>query len=76
MELSCIKLGVISDYKFSKPEKLGFTPYYQPLIPHVDRLRKVVFPGGDPRDKPFPELYSKMINVLREAQKDPAVLAE
>ncbi|KAG6131201.1 hypothetical protein E4U12_003842 [Claviceps purpurea] len=76
MALACLKSGVICDYKFSKPEKLGFTPYYQPLIPHVDRLRKVVFPGGDPRDKPFPELYSKMINVLREAQKDPAVLAE
>ncbi|KAG6022121.1 hypothetical protein E4U40_004848 [Claviceps sp. LM458 group G5] len=74
--LASLKSGVISDYKFSKPEKLGFTPYYQPLIPHVNKLRKEVFPGGEPLDKPFPELYSKMMNVLREAQKDPAVLAE
>ncbi|KAG6051372.1 hypothetical protein E4U17_006194 [Claviceps sp. LM77 group G4] len=36
--LACLKSGVISDYKFSKPEKLRFTLYYQPLIPHVNRL--------------------------------------
>ncbi|KAG6042253.1 hypothetical protein E4U39_006137 [Claviceps sp. Clav50 group G5] len=76
IELSCIKLGVISDTKFRNPEKLDFTPYYQPLIPHVCKLRNVVFPGGNPRDKPLPELYSMMLRVIREAQKDPVVLAE
>ncbi|KAG6171095.1 hypothetical protein E4U11_001192 [Claviceps purpurea] len=76
MELSCIKLGVISDTKFRNPETLEFTPYFQPLIPHVCKLRKVVFPGGNPRDEPLPKLYSMMLRVIREAQKDPAVLAE
>ncbi|KAG6290580.1 hypothetical protein E4U09_004376 [Claviceps aff. purpurea] len=74
--LACLKTGFVSDHKFSSPERLGFTPYYQPLIPHVNKLRKEVFPGGEPLDKPFPELYSKMIKVLHKAQKDPAVLAE
>ncbi|KAG6081413.1 hypothetical protein E4U16_007512 [Claviceps sp. LM84 group G4] len=76
MTLACLKSGVISNCKFSEPEKLEFTPYYQPLIPHVCKLRKLVFPGGRARDKPFPQLYSKMIKVLHKAQKDPAVLAE
>ncbi|KAG6053348.1 hypothetical protein E4U32_007691 [Claviceps aff. humidiphila group G2b] len=76
IELSCIKLGVISDTKFRNPETLDFTPYYQPLIPHVCKLRKVLFPRGNPRHEPFPELYSMMLRVIREAQKDPAVLAE
>ncbi|KAG6242348.1 hypothetical protein E4U24_005773 [Claviceps purpurea] len=70
------KLGVISDEHFKDPKTLGFTPYCQPLVPHVNKLRKAVFPGGNPRDRPFPGLYSKMIKVLDEAQKDPAVLAE
>ncbi|KAG6090077.1 hypothetical protein E4U31_007957, partial [Claviceps sp. LM219 group G6] len=70
------KLGVISDKNFMNPKTLGFTPYCQPLVPHVNKLRQAVFPGGYPRDRPFPGLYSKMIKVLDEAQKDPAVLAE
>ncbi|OCL06736.1 hypothetical protein AOQ84DRAFT_71750 [Glonium stellatum] len=34
-----------------------FSPYYQPLIPWVNRLRKIVFPGGRRRkgkDKKLP----------------------
>ncbi|KAG6096514.1 hypothetical protein E4U30_001475 [Claviceps sp. LM220 group G6] len=70
------KLGVISDKNFMNPKTLGFTPYCQPLVAHVNKLRQAVFPGGNSRDRPFPGLYSKMMKVLDEAQKDPAVLAE
>ncbi|KAG6124447.1 hypothetical protein E4U38_000131 [Claviceps purpurea] len=75
-ELLGFKLSAIRDNKFSEPEKLGFTTYYQPLIPHVNKLRKVVFSGENTRDKPFSGLYLEMMKILCEAQKDPAVLAE
>ncbi|KAG6042254.1 hypothetical protein E4U39_006138 [Claviceps sp. Clav50 group G5] len=70
------KLGVISDKHLMDPKTLGFTPYCQPLAPHVNKLRKVVFPGGNTRDKPFSGLYLEMMKILRAAQKDSAVLAE
>ncbi|KAB5524002.1 hypothetical protein GE09DRAFT_1153373, partial [Coniochaeta sp. 2T2.1] len=31
---------------FIRTAEENFTPYYQPLIPRVNRLRKVVFPNG------------------------------
>jgi hypothetical protein len=51
-----------------------FTPYYQPLIPWVNRLRREVFP----MDKPWEQsedskLYSRMKGILQEARKDPKV---
>ncbi|KAG5996137.1 hypothetical protein E4U52_007221 [Claviceps spartinae] len=76
ISLACQKLGVISDGYFKDPEYLGFTSYHRPLFPHVNKLRKKVFPGGNPRVKPYPKLYSKMIKVLKRAQKNPAVLAD
>ncbi|KAG6099805.1 hypothetical protein E4U30_006001 [Claviceps sp. LM220 group G6] len=71
------KLGLIctEGYFLEVAEKI-FTPYYQPLIPHVNALRQEVFPLGNPQDECFPKLYSKMLRVLRQAQKDYKVLAE
>ncbi|KAG6064396.1 hypothetical protein E4U32_000275 [Claviceps aff. humidiphila group G2b] len=75
--LADMKQGIISGEKaFSRVVNTEFTPYYQPLIPHVNALRKKVFPGGDWQDECSPQLYSKMLRVLRQAQKDPKVLAE
>ncbi|KAG6131202.1 hypothetical protein E4U12_003843 [Claviceps purpurea] len=71
------KLGLIcTEGHFLKVAEQQFTKYYQPLIPHVNALRKEVFPGGQSQDEGSPQLYSKMLRVLREAQRDPKVLAE
>ncbi|KAH7016362.1 uncharacterized protein B0I36DRAFT_396657 [Microdochium trichocladiopsis] len=53
----------------------NFTPYYQPLIPWVNRLRKVVFPSGGRWEKEDAGLYVRMKEILGAAQKDPKVLA-
>lgn len=53
--------------------KKSFTPYYQPLIPWVNRLRREVFPDGRRWRTLEPKLYSSMREVLREAQEDPNV---
>ncbi|KAG5914294.1 hypothetical protein E4U61_005901 [Claviceps capensis] len=63
-----------------------FMPYYKPLIPYVNQLRELhpyvtqlpglVYRNSTRVKKTGLELYSQMINVLREAQKDPEVCAE
>lgn len=70
------KKGQVSDEgDFIKAAKENFTQYYQPLIPWVNRLRKVVFPSGGRWKKEDEGLYTKMKNILHEAQDDPEVLA-
>jgi Fungal protein kinase len=76
-ELAELKKGTIADEgDFLKTAEENFTAYYQSLIPWVNRLRKVVFPGGGRRKKQDQTLYSLMKETLREAQQDPKVLAE
>ncbi|KAK5998601.1 hypothetical protein PT974_00982 [Cladobotryum mycophilum] len=71
-ELAKLKKGEISDEgDFIKTAEESFTLCYQPLIPWVNRLRKVVFPNGRRWEKENPELYMRMKEVLREAQQDP-----
>ncbi|KAG6109305.1 hypothetical protein E4U31_007005 [Claviceps sp. LM219 group G6] len=77
VQLAEAKLGIASGEKaFFKAAEPAFTPYYQPLIPHVNALRKELFPEGDWQDEGSPQLYSKVLRVLRRAQKDPKVTAE
>jgi hypothetical protein len=65
------KKGVISDEEdFLSSAEANFTPYYQPLIPWVNRLRRKVFPNGERWKKPEPGLYQSMKDILREAQKN------
>jgi hypothetical protein len=46
-ELAEIKKGVVGDERdFLKPVEATFTPYYRPLIPCVNRLRRTVFPNS------------------------------
>ena len=46
-ELAKIKKGEVDNKgDFFKGVGNNFLPYYQPLIPQVNRLRKVVFLGG------------------------------
>jgi len=48
-ELAGMKLGVVAKESiFMKTITDNFTPYYAPLIPLLNRLRKVVFPEDKP----------------------------
>jgi len=75
--LATAKKGeVIDEGDFLKNAEENFTSYYQPLIPWVNKLRKVVFPGGIRLKIADTRLYLNMKQVLQAAQKDPKVLAE
>ncbi|KAF2001283.1 hypothetical protein P154DRAFT_596918 [Amniculicola lignicola CBS 123094] len=65
------KLGLVSiERQFLNRITKAFTPYYQPLIPHVNRLRRVVFPMNNPWENEDRTLYFRMKEILRKAQKD------
>jgi hypothetical protein len=50
--------------------KKNFNAYCKPLIPYVQELRKVVFPGGKWRLEEDRELHSRMKAVLEKARDD------
>lgn len=74
-ELAKLKLGTVAkETFFLRTVTDNFTPYYQPLIPWVNRLRREVFPMDKPCEKSEdPKLYSRMKGILREARKNPKV---
>jgi hypothetical protein len=75
-ELAGAKLGIVLDENFFlKTASAYFTKYYQPLVTWVNRLRRVVFPGGG-RWKEDKGLPSQMKEILQTAQNDPKVSAE
>jgi hypothetical protein len=59
---------------FIKTITENFTPYYQPLIPWVTKLRRVVFSEDGRLGMKDVKLYSQMREVLQEAKEDPEVL--
>lgn len=68
-ELAEIRKGIVGDEgDFLKTVEATFTPYYQPLIPYVNRLRRKVFPDGRRWREPNPKLYSGMKEILRTAR--------
>ncbi|KAK0719840.1 hypothetical protein B0H67DRAFT_484812, partial [Lasiosphaeris hirsuta] len=68
------KRGQVShEGDFIRAAEKSFTPYYQPLIPWVNRLRKAVFPNGGRWEKEDGGLYVRMQQILQEAQRDPKV---
>lgn len=76
-ELAKLKLGTVLDEDiFLETLKLNLTPYYTPLGPWINRLRRVVFPQGRLRKEEDESLASKMLKILQEAQIDPAVLSK
>ncbi|KAI9855818.1 MAG: hypothetical protein M1813_009627 [Trichoglossum hirsutum] len=76
-ELAKLKTGTVANEgDFIKTVEENFMPYYQPLIPWINRLRKVVFPGDGRWKKEDKELYSQMKAVLEKAKEDPQVLME
>ena len=44
----------------------NFTPFYAPLIPLLNRLRKIVFSKDKPLEREDEKLYSPMREVLRQ----------
>ena len=76
-KLARLKKGIVDDEEdFLSTAEDNFTSYYQPLVPWVNRLRRVVFPGGIRRKDEDKQLYSQIKEILREAQKDPKVSVE
>ncbi|KAI9770976.1 MAG: hypothetical protein M1840_002680 [Geoglossum simile] len=76
-ELAKLKKGTIDrEGDFIKEIREHFTPYYQSLVPWVNRLRRVVFPTDKPWEREDKELYSQMRAVLERAREDPQVLME
>ncbi|RAH68883.1 protein kinase family protein [Aspergillus aculeatinus CBS 121060] len=80
--LATTKLGTVSDEDlFFRTMRNFFTEYYKPLMPWVNRLRRVVFPGGRMWKSEDEGLYASMIEVLQAAEEhllketgaDPAV---
>ncbi|KIX09842.1 uncharacterized protein Z518_00923 [Rhinocladiella mackenziei CBS 650.93] len=73
-QLALLKKGEICHVRdFVVTAEENFTSYHQPLIPWVNRLRRVVFPDGRRWKKGDTGLYSRMKQILREARKDPMV---
>ncbi|KAI1086862.1 hypothetical protein F5B19DRAFT_487152 [Rostrohypoxylon terebratum] len=71
-QLAKLKLGTVAmEGLFIETITQHFTPYYQFLIPWMNRLRGVMFL---PQQQADLTLYSRMREVLREAQKDKEVL--
>ncbi len=65
--LSWVKLGLVSsEERFMKTVSGSFTPYYKPLIPAMNRLREVVFPGDRQWRQEDEKLYTRMREILRE----------
>ncbi|KAF3768657.1 hypothetical protein M406DRAFT_354964 [Cryphonectria parasitica EP155] len=76
-QLAGIKKGVIDDEEdFLKKADKHFTPYYQPIVPWVNRLRREVFPNSQRWKRPEPGLCASMKRILHDAQMDPDVLAD
>ncbi|KAF1365192.1 hypothetical protein EJ07DRAFT_150724 [Lizonia empirigonia] len=70
-ELAEIKKGIVGDERdFLKTVEATFTPYYSPLIPYVNRLRRKVFPDGRRWREPNLKLYSEAREILRTAQDE------
>lgn len=74
-ELATLKKGEVShEGDFIRAAEENFTPYYQPMVPWVNRLRKVVFPNGGRWEREEDGLYTRMKEVLAKAREDPSII--
>jgi len=63
-QLARMKLGVVAEEAIFMETITGnFMPYYQPLIPLLNRLRKTLFPRRKREDE---ELYSRMRKIIQK----------
>lgn len=56
--------------------KDSFTPYYQQLVPWINRLRREVFLNNARWKTLRPGLYTSMKEILRKAREDPSVVGD
>ncbi|KAI1418834.1 hypothetical protein F5Y12DRAFT_721593 [Xylaria sp. FL1777] len=76
-KLATLKKGVIDEEgNFLNIAERNFASYYRPLIPWVNKLRRVVFPNGRRWQQVDDTLYSQMRQILRDGQNDPQVMAD
>ncbi|WVO15587.1 hypothetical protein L204_103247 [Cryptococcus depauperatus] len=67
-----------SERMFLNTTRAHFTPFYKPLIPLMNKIRKEIFPNGEAwmtadREEDR-ELYSLIKGILAKGQKDPKIL--
>jgi len=75
-DLAKMKSGtIVEEATFLKTMLTYATPYFQPLIPWLEELRKVVFPNDKKWRVEVEGLYEGMRDVLRKAMIDPKVRA-
>jgi hypothetical protein len=75
--LATTKIGTISDDgDFLTTMVESATPYFESLIPWINKLRTKVFPNDKKWKIEDETLYEQMGEVLREAMMDPEVRAE
>lgn len=70
-ELAKLKLGTVAkEGIFMETITDNFTVYYAPMVPMLNGLRKVIFPGGQPWERKDEKLYSRMREILRRGRED------
>ncbi|KAH6988793.1 serine/threonine-protein kinase Sgk2 [Ilyonectria sp. MPI-CAGE-AT-0026] len=70
-ELAGMKLGVVAkEAIFMKTITDNFTLYYEPLIPLLNGMRKIVFPKDKPWEREDEKLFSRMREILRKEWQD------
>lgn len=70
-ELALLKTGIVCDERdFLEITEDSFTCYFQPLIPWMNKLREVVFPGNTRWRTENKGLFSQMIKILQGARDD------
>ncbi|WVO13166.1 hypothetical protein L204_100778 [Cryptococcus depauperatus] len=67
-----------SERRFLNTTRAHFTPFYKPLIPLMNKIRKKIFPNDkwwreEDREEDR-ELYSLIKGILAKGQKDPEIL--
>ncbi|PLB43857.1 hypothetical protein P170DRAFT_418244 [Aspergillus steynii IBT 23096] len=76
-KLANSKKGIVADETdFEQTARKYFTPYYQSLVPWVNRLRRVNFPEGSRRKSSDTGIYGQIKHVLRRAAEDVEVIGE
>ncbi|KAI5861527.1 hypothetical protein GGS23DRAFT_575496 [Durotheca rogersii] len=69
-EVASMKIGLIAmDQNFDRITGECCTEYYEPLIPCLCKLRRIIFPGGNVWIQENLGVYKAVQDVLREAQK-------
>jgi hypothetical protein len=70
-ELAKLKLGTVAkEAIFMETITDNFTAYYAPMVPLLSKLRKTVFPRGQPWEQEDERLYSQFREILRSARED------